>query len=48
MTSVEMREAKAELHKIIIDTIIKYQPTESEFIQLLDYVENLIKVEKTY
>ena len=47
MTGAEMRNAKAELHKTIIDTIIKCNPTDEEMDELLTYVENLAKSEKS-
>lgn len=48
MTTIEMRKAKQELHQRIIDTIISFNPNDKEFDELLDYVENLAKIEKTY
>lgn len=48
MTSIEMREAKALLHVVIIDTILEYNPNDEEFDELLDYVINLGKNEKNY
>lgn len=48
MTNVEIREAKKQLHAVIIDTILKYNPNDKEFDELLDYIINLAKNEKTY
>lgn len=48
MTNIEMREAKKQLHTVIIDTILKCNPNDKEFDELLDYVINLAKNEKTY
>ena len=47
MTNLEMREAKTLLHVTIIDTILEYNPNDKEFDELLDYVINLAKNEKT-
>ena len=46
MTNVEIREAKKQLHAVIIDTILKYNPNDKEFDELLDYIINLAKNEK--
>ena len=46
MTNLEMREAKTLLYAAIIDTILKYNPNDEEFDELLDYVINLTKNEK--
>ena len=46
MTNLEMREAKTLLHVTIIDIILKYNPNDEEFDELLDYVINLAKNEK--
>lgn len=48
MTNIEMREAKKQLHTVIIDTILKYNPNDKEFDELLDYIINLGKNEKNY
>ena len=48
MTQVEIRTAKAELHKIIIDIIVGYNPNDDEMDELLDYVKNLAEIEKNY
>lgn len=48
MTNAKIREAKKQLHAVIIDTILKYNPNDKEFDELLDYVINLAKNEKTY
>ena len=48
MTKAEIREAKKQLHAVIIDTILKCNPNDKEFDELLDYVINLVKNEKTY
>ena len=48
MTKAEMREAKTLLHVVIIDTILKYNPNDEEFDELLNYVINLAKNEKNY
>ena len=48
MTNVEMRTEKTRLHVAIIDTILKYNPNDEEFDELLDYVINLAKNEKNY
>ena len=48
MTQIEMRRAKAELHKIIVDTIISFNPNNTELDTLWDYVKNLAEIEKTY
>ena len=46
MTNLEMRETKTLLHVTIIDTILKYNPNDEEFDELLGYVINLAKNEK--
>ena len=43
-----MRTAKKELHKAIIDTMLKFNPSDEELNELLDYVKNLAEIEKTY
>ena len=48
MTNLEMRETKTLLHVVIIDTILKYNPDDEEFDELLDYVINLAKNKKNY
>jgi hypothetical protein len=48
MTQIEMRRAKAELHKTIVDTIISFNPNNTEMDTLWDYVKNLAEIEKTY
>ena len=48
MTKTEMREAKKQLHMLIIDTILKYNPNDKEFDEILDYIINLGKCEKNY
>ena len=48
MTQVEIRTAKAELHKAIIDIIVGYNPNDDEMDELLDYVKNLAEIEKNY
>lgn len=48
MTPVEIRSAKAELHKAIIDIIVSYNPNDNEMNELLDYVKNLVEIEKNY
>ena len=48
MTNLEMRTAKTLLHVVIIDTILKYNPNDKEFDELLDYIINLGKNEKNY
>lgn len=48
MNDSEMRKAKQELHRLIIDKIISFSPNDEEFEELLDYVENLAKNEKNY
>lgn len=48
MTPVEMRTAKAELHKAIIDTLLAFNPNDEEMDELWDYVKNLAEIEKTY
>lgn len=48
MTQVEIRTAKAELHKTIIDIIVGYNPNDDEMDELLDYVKNLAEIEKNY
>jgi hypothetical protein len=48
MTPVEMRAAKAELHKAIIDTLLEFNPNDEEMNELWDYVKNLAEIEKTY
>lgn len=48
MTPTEIRSAKAELHKAIIDIIVGYNPTDDEMDELLDYVKNLAEIEKNY
>lgn len=48
MTNFEMRTAKTLLYVTIIDTILKYNPNDEEFDELLDYVINLAKNEKNY
>ena len=47
MTPVEMRAAKAELHKVIIDTLWDFDPNDEELDELWDYVKNLAEIEKT-
>lgn len=48
MTQIEIRTAKAELHKAIVDIIISFNPNDSEMDELWDYVKNLAEIEKTY
>lgn len=48
MTQIEMRKAKAELHKSIIDIIVSFNPNNTEMDTLWDYVKNLAEIEKTY
>lgn len=38
MTNVEMRKAKAELHKVIFDTIFSYGGNTCEDAEMLRYV----------
>ena len=47
MNDSEMRKAKQELHRLIIDKIIGFSPNDKEFEELLDYVEKLAKIEKS-
>ena len=48
MTPVEMRIAKKELHKAIVDVILSFEPNDEELDELWCYVKNLAEVEKTY
>lgn len=48
MTQIEMRKAKAELHKTIVDIIVSFNPNNAEMDALWDYVKNLAENEKTY
>jgi hypothetical protein len=41
-----MRNAKRELHFLIVNTILKYNPTDEDLDELWEYVENLAKIEK--
>ena len=38
MTQIEMRKAKAELHKIIVDTILSFNRNDTDMDTLWDYV----------
>ena len=46
MTTVEMRTAKKELHKAIVDIIVSFEPDDEEMDELWCYVKNLAEVEK--
>lgn len=46
MTPVEMRTAKKELHKAIVDIIVSFEPDDEEMDELWCYVKNLAEVEK--
>lgn len=48
MTQIEIRKAKAELHKSIVDIIVSFNPNNAEMDVLWDYVKNLAEIEKTY
>ena len=48
MTQIEVRTAKAELHKAIIDIILSFNPNDAEMDELWDYVKNLAESEKSY
>jgi hypothetical protein len=41
MTALEMRKAKQELHKIIIDTVLSYRGTIEEDNELYKYIIGL-------
>lgn len=45
MTSVEMRTAKKMLHKVIVDTILVFEPNDEELDELWSYVKTLAEVE---
>ena len=45
MTPVEMRIAKKELHKIIVDTILIFEPNNEEMEELWCYVKTLAEME---
>ena len=47
MTQIEMRKAKAKLHKSIVDIIVSFNPNNTEMDALWDYVKNLAEIEKT-
>ena len=46
MTPIEMRIAKGELHKAIVDIILSFEPDDEEMDELWCYVKNLAEVEK--
>lgn len=46
MTPVEMRIAKKELHKVIVDTLLMFEPEDDEIDELWAYVETLAKFEQ--
>lgn len=46
MTPVEMRIAKKELHKVIVDTLFMFEPEDKEIDELWAYVETLAKFEQ--
>ena len=46
MTPAKMRAAKAELHKVIVDTLFMFEPEDEEIDELWAYVENLAKFEQ--
>lgn len=46
MTPVEMRIAKRELHKVIVDNILIWEPDNDELNELWDYVKTLAEIEK--
>jgi hypothetical protein len=46
MQPAQMRNAKRELHYLIVNTILKYNPTDEDLDELWEYVENLAKIEK--
>lgn len=46
MTTIEMRGAKRELHKVIVDVILGYDDiTNEEMDELWDYVRHLAECE---
>lgn len=45
MTPVEMRIAKRELHKIIVDIILNFEPNDEELDELWNYVKTLAEAE---
>ena len=47
MTQIEIRKAKAELHKSIVDIIVSFNPNDTEMDALWDYVKNLAEIEKS-
>lgn len=46
MTPESIRKAKQELHYLIVNTILKYDPTDKDLDELWEYVENLANMEK--
>lgn len=48
MTPVEMRTAKKELHKAIVDVILSFEPDDEELDELWCYVRNLAITETNY
>lgn len=45
MTSVEIRTAKKMLHKVIVDTILVFEPNDEELDELWSYVKTLAETE---
>lgn len=45
MTPVEMRTAKKELHKAIVDIILIFEPNNEELDELWNYVKTLAEAE---
>ena len=46
MTGVEMRTAKKMLHKVIVDTILIFEPNDNEELdELWNYVKTLAEAE---
>ena len=48
MAPVEMRTAKKELHKAIVDVILSFEPDDEELDELWYYVRNLAITEINY
>ena len=41
MTPVEMRIAKKELHKAIVDIILSFEPNDEELDELADFITSM-------
>lgn len=41
MTEIEMRKAKAELHKVIVDTVLSFGGTAFEDMEMYKYIIHL-------